>query len=139
VELNILKLREAAAQSSFIALSVPPLLAPAAPALWFSSVFSSIFFPVDLVITVHGPDRGKYTAGWSWQGREGCEGSAFAIRWHHRRVNWSHSRGWEALASGLGLTSVMQNRDGACLLPASFIASLLAKLRTFIKTVQYFI
>lgn len=45
----------------------------------------------------------------------------------------------EALPGVLGLTSVIQNRDTACLLPASFIASLLAKLRTFIKTVQYFI
>jgi len=138
VERNILKLREAAAQSFFIALSVPPLLAPAAPTLCFSSAFSSIFFPVDLVITVHGPERGKYPEGGSWQ-----SGGWQWKRCCHPMTSPARPlvalRCGEALAGIPGLTSVTQNRAGACLLPAPFSASLLAELGTFVKTVQYFI
>lgn len=39
-------------------------------ALFFLSLLFNIFFPVDLVITVCGAERGKYTEGGSWQSRE---------------------------------------------------------------------
>lgn len=38
-------------------------------ALFFLSLLFNIFFPVDLVITVRGAERGKYTEGGSWQSR----------------------------------------------------------------------